>query len=367
MNKSLLLSLVLVSLFARAAYSQLLNLPESAVYDSLYNRYLVSNWSNGRIIQIDTNGVQSIFVENEGDFAGLCLVGDTVYAACQDEGVRGYNLHTCEEVMNREIPGSMRLNDITADNSGNLYLSDTQAHIIVRVPINSPGSSIFVNYGLNIPNGLLFDEPNNRLILVSARNNSPIQAISLADSSMTYIRGTLLDILDGLTRDEQGNYYVSSWGTNSVYRFNSDFTIGPELISTHGNSPADIFFNKHDNTLAVPIYYEHNIDFVSIEPTAIDEYFSDINGLPNSLSLSQNYPNPFNAATVISFDLPESQHVSINIYNILGQHVFNLFDNMKPAGEHSLTWDADKYPSGMYFYRLRTREHAESKKMLLLK
>ncbi|MCP4580064.1 MAG: T9SS type A sorting domain-containing protein [candidate division Zixibacteria bacterium] len=364
MRKNLLFIIVIALIICQSASAQYLSNPESAVYDSLYSRYLVSNWSNGRIVQIDSNGVQSLFVSGSGDFAGLCIVGDSLYAACQDEGVRGYNLHTGDEVMNRSIPDILLLNDITSDNSGNLYISDPQAHVIIRAPINGEGSTVFASTSLNVPNGMVFDETNNRLVLVSARNNSPIQAVNLADSSVYYIRATTMDILDGLTRDLQGNYYVSSWGTNSVYRFNYDFSIGPDLISSHNASPADIFYNKHDNNLAVPIFYGHTINFVQVEPTSIRE---NNRQLPAIVELNQNYPNPFNAATTITFSLPETQHISINIYNLLGQRVATIFDDAMPAGERSLTWNADQYPTGIYFAQLFTANNSKNIKITLLK
>ena len=95
-------------------------------------------------------------------------------------------------------------------------------------------------------------------------------------------------------------------------------------------------------------------------------------GLPKTFSLSQNFPNPFNANTVISFALPKTGHVKLEIYNILGQKVKDLVDEMVTAGYKRVVWDGKDnsgtdVASGVYFYRIKTQETVEVMKMTLLK
>jgi hypothetical protein len=89
--------------------------------------------------------------------------------------------------------------------------------------------------------------------------------------------------------------------------------------------------------------------------------------LPVRFILSQNYPNPFNASTVINYGLPYASHVTIDVYNILGGKIKTLVDEQQPAGNHQVVWNAKDRSSGMYFYRIRTGEFTETRKMLLLK
>ncbi len=89
--------------------------------------------------------------------------------------------------------------------------------------------------------------------------------------------------------------------------------------------------------------------------------------LPQDFALEQNYPNPFNPTTQISFALPEQSEVSLEIYNILGQKVETVAEGTYEAGYHTVTWDASQAASGVYFYRLVTKDYIDSKKMLLLK
>ena len=105
------------------------------------------------------------------------------------------------------------------------------------------------------------------------------------------------------------------------------------------------------------------------------EIESEGTGLPADFSLSQNYPNPFNPETVIEFVLPEQSEVSLIIYNLRGEEVAQLIDQNMPAGNHRVTWDASRFASGIYLYRLQARQtddgqagdFVQSRKMLLLK
>ncbi|MDX9858558.1 MAG: T9SS type A sorting domain-containing protein [candidate division Zixibacteria bacterium] len=88
--------------------------------------------------------------------------------------------------------------------------------------------------------------------------------------------------------------------------------------------------------------------------------------LPTTYSLSQNYPNPFNPNTTIEFSLPVKSEYRLTIYNILGQQVEQFSDELD-AGYHKIEWDAGRYASGVYFYRLTAGEFSATKKMVLLK
>lgn len=94
--------------------------------------------------------------------------------------------------------------------------------------------------------------------------------------------------------------------------------------------------------------------------------------IPETYALHQNYPNPFNPKTRIKYDMTRRGHVRLTVYNILGQEVISLVDEIKSAGSHRVDWngtDADGNPvaGGVYFYRITSDDQAETRKMLLLK
>jgi sugar lactone lactonase YvrE len=359
-------ALMILSLLA-TANAQLLDLPESVVYDSLYNRYLVSNWGSGDMVQIDSNGVQDYFITAQACYAGLHIVGDNVYVAGRAEGIRGFDLETGDPTMELSIPGTVALNDVTSDTSGNLYVTDVNAHKIIRAKISDQTYSTFVDHDIYNPNGILFDAPNNRLLLVSSRNSAPLQAVSLADSTVSTIVLPGLDILDGLTEDNQRNLYFSSWGSQAVFRYDTTFSNPPQLVSTHQQYPADIFFNKHDNMLAVPIFYHNRVEFIEISPSSVEQHTEQEAALPRLLSLYQNQPNPFNATTGIPFRLRAACDVQLVVYNPAGQKVATLIEGTVQAGEHTVNWHPSTLTSGIYLYRLTAGEESQTNRMTLVK
>ncbi|MBD3169797.1 MAG: T9SS type A sorting domain-containing protein [candidate division Zixibacteria bacterium] len=367
MNKALTLIAVILSIMLAGltAEAQLLNQPESIVYDSLYDRYLVSNWASGDLVAIDANGAQSLFVTHSTCFAGICIVGNNVYVAGRYVGVRGFDLETGDMVFDMAIPGSSLLNDITADNEGYLYVSDPQVHKIFRINPEWQSYSTFVDGGISNPNGLFYDEQNNRLLLCCSRNNSPIQAVNIEDSTVSTLINTPLNGLDGLTMDSYGNYYVSSWGSNAIYRFDHNFSGPPQFYSSHCASPADISYNNFTDELAVPIFFGNRVEFVQVEPTGIDDPFNP--EVPVVFALYQNYPNPFNSGTNIEYDLTRDCHVKLAVYNILGEQLAVLIDEYQTAGRWTTTWSAEDVSSGMYFYKLRAGHDQVTRKMNLIK
>ncbi len=89
--------------------------------------------------------------------------------------------------------------------------------------------------------------------------------------------------------------------------------------------------------------------------------------LPMIFALNQNYPNPFNPSTIISFQIPASSHVTLKVYDMLGREITTLVDEMQTAGSHSITFNASRYASGVYFYRLQAGSYTAAKKLVLLK
>ncbi len=87
---------------------------------------------------------------------------------------------------------------------------------------------------------------------------------------------------------------------------------------------------------------------------------------PKKFELFQNYPNPFNPITTINYELPITNYVDLNIYNLLGQKVVSLVSDVQQAGSHHVQWDASDMTSGVYYYQIRAGEFVETKKMLLL-
>jgi hypothetical protein len=91
------------------------------------------------------------------------------------------------------------------------------------------------------------------------------------------------------------------------------------------------------------------------------------NDIPKEFELVQNYPNPTNPSSTITFYLPEVSHVTLNVFNTLGQQVALLVDAQYQPGRYEVQFDGSNLTSGVYFYRIVAGEYTQTKKMVLIK
>jgi hypothetical protein len=89
--------------------------------------------------------------------------------------------------------------------------------------------------------------------------------------------------------------------------------------------------------------------------------------IPGEYSLEQNYPNPFNPSTTIEYSLPQNGFVTLKVFNVLGKEVATLVNGQNEAGKHTINFDASALNSGVYFYKIKSGNFTETKKMILLK
>jgi len=366
MRSSLIIIILIAASFpaGETCSQNLYSLPESVVYDSLYNRHLVSNWGSGHIVELDSAGNQSYWVWNQQCYAGLTIGGDLLYAACREYGVKGFDLHTGDLVLNVPIPGASNINDIITGNDGNIFVSYPTGSTIYRVDIAAQTYNVFVNSGILTPNGMYFDQPNNRIILVSYRMNSPVQAVSLEDSTVTTLPAVTIHNLDGITRDAEGNWYVSSWFYNAVYRFDNDFANTPELFATFSDDPADIHVSLNDNTLAVPLFFTSQVEFVEIEPSGVENTQAPA---PENPLLLSAFPNPFNNCSVFNLNLPSAANLRIALYDRMGREVALIYSGHLSLGEHVMTFEANNISSGLYYLTASGGKMTLTEKLILIK
>lgn len=90
-------------------------------------------------------------------------------------------------------------------------------------------------------------------------------------------------------------------------------------------------------------------------------------GAADGFLLADNYPNPFNATTTIEFQIPHTAPVTLTVYDILGRNVATILQDLLPAGSYVLHWNADRFPSGTYLYRLSAGGRHQMKTMLLIR
>jgi len=128
-----------------------------------------------------------------------------------------------------------------------------------------------------------------------------------------------------------------------------------------------------DESVSVGETYSYKLEDVSITgATTQHDPITIFVSKPKDYKLCQNYPNPFNPTTTINYQLPETGHITLKIYNLLGQEVICLIDEVKDAGYYTAIWNGlDKFGnqinSGIYYYRMVSGSFVQSKKMIFLK
>ena len=88
---------------------------------------------------------------------------------------------------------------------------------------------------------------------------------------------------------------------------------------------------------------------------------------PRRFELAELYPNPFNPSTEIQFSLPVEEYVHLSAYDVRGQKVDVIFEGIQSSGQHSYTWNAEMFPSGVYYIRLQAGSVVSNQKALLIK
>jgi N-acetylmuramoyl-L-alanine amidase len=189
-----------------------------------------------------------------------------------------------------------------------------------------------------------------------------------------------------LSWDERG-YSFSEFRCFEAKQFDQpkSLTLINASHSSLGNVSQKLAFDDNDYVELLP-GEDIDLDFSYLpsEPGKTRDFVFECNGYyitdnlakaatpPSSEELQQNYPNPFNPQTQIEFSQAEASKVSLVIYNLLGQKVVTLVDEMLPEGKHKIHWNGmdesgDRVASGIYFYRLQAGEYNEVRKMIMIK
>jgi DNA-binding beta-propeller fold protein YncE len=311
---------------------------------------------------------------------------------------------------------SYSIEGICIDAAGNLFVSEREANRVLRFNnaaakvngakadgvLGQPGFT--TNAGAQTATGMTTPvalAAYGMSIFVSANQNYRVARFdnaaskangAAADSVLGQPNFTALNIGTtqnrlpapwGIAFDKEGTLYAVcsaiprvSIFTNALSKTNganADFVLGQTIWSTTTRSCTQSTFvsNVHavaydtvGNQLFVDDYANNRIMvFTKSGSTGVSRQ----DGQPQSFALSQNYPNPFNPATVMSYELPVPSSARLVVYDLLGREVAMLVNEKKPAGRYSVTWDASKMASGVYFYSLRAGEFRETKRMIFIK
>jgi|GEM_PF-1891096 len=194
----------------------------------------------------------------------------------------------------------------------------------------------------NIDNNLYFTGSSNSVVSYNSSTKSWSQWQALGFDAHGKFANPMIADINGKDFSIRTGSPAIRAGANLGASFNTDIT--GEIRPTTGN-------------------WDIGAYQVSGTTTGIE---SD-NATPNSYILSQNYPNPFNPSTTINYTIPQSSNIKIQVYDATGKEVKTLVNDFQQKGDYSISFDASRLSSGVYFYRLITANSIQTKKMILLK
>lgn len=353
-------SLLVISLLCiSSAVAQSLTGIESVEFDALNHRFLVSNGST--IVEVNNAGTPIGYFtgDNPGADYGMEVINSTLFTIVGST-VKAYDLSSGAQLSSITIAGASFLNGMAADGASRVWVTDfngLKIHEINYADLANPTyTTVVVNTGVT-PNGICYDEANNRLIFVAwSGSTSDITAVSLVDySTTTLVANASLNSIDGIDNDTQGNYYLASWSPQRITKYNADFSIS-EVISVAGgvNSPADIAYAEEIDTLIIPNTGNNTVRFVGFQTSGVSELSGDLRTSVHC------FPNPINANSVLTFQTAKAGRVRVDVLNQSGQWIYTLLEENLPAAKQRVVVGELPIAAGSYFWRVTTETDERS-------
>ncbi len=166
------------------------------------------------------------------------------------------------------------------------------------------------------------------------------------------------------------------WELPELYPKERDLIIHDNYLETDVNmletSAYEILSENYPDSIRSNVDNTTVYSFKIVSSMKNDEEPDEAGLIPDRFYLEQNYPNPFNSNTTIEYGLPEESHITVKIYNILGQHIKTLVNEEKPAGRYNVRWDGTNtsnipVSSGMYIYVIKSPNFTKTKKLIMIK
>ena len=260
--------------------------------------------------------------------------------------------------------------DYGSTNAGDLVLADTQPLKYARLAFNGGGDNLYgmivclrqfsgsdwdTEYFTTSTGGTQVGSWTRRYLDLSAGASKSCDVVAVRGGANLFKVAYILDSMaiyagyDGFSWSAPPPTVVSTVPADSVF----------------GTTRAGYTIGGGDNSFA--IWAGWNGEGVYASTNILTGIGEKQQSVPLTAQLSQNYPNPFNPSTTIRYDLPQKSHVTLSVYNVLGQQVSILVQGEQESGYHEVRFDGSNLASGVYFYRLQAGTSVETKKLLLLR
>jgi len=248
-------------MFVPALLMAQFNGPEAVDHDPSTDLYYISNKSGGSILVGPAGGPYSTLTSSVSSPHGIEVIADTVYV-CDGNSIKAFQLPGGALVNTYTISGASFLNGLTSDRDHMLWFTDFSQKRIHSLDLTTGQDQIIVTNTVSTPNGIILDEPNSRLVIVTWGSNAPILQYDLLSNALsTVVPGTGLNNCDGVALGCDGKFYVSSWGAGAIHTYNNDLSMGPTLFVNGLSQPSDIHYNIVADTVVSPNFGSSTVTF----------------------------------------------------------------------------------------------------------
>lgn len=168
---------------------------------------------------------------------------------------------------------------------------------------------------------------------------------------------------------ESGNLWLNEFYDTPNEWKKIEYSVPDSLDSPDDTIVHTLLVAPHQHETAGTEFEGHNMywDEVIAYKDSVSTSSEIISNTPKQFQLEQNYPNPFNPNTKIEYSVPKYSHVTVDVFNIVGQRVYTLVNKTQSPGNYSVNFDASGLTSGIYFYRLQAGSEVINRKMTLVK
>lgn len=320
--------------------------PESVEWDAANSRWLIANPGSGTIqSQVPGNNPVLFASGCTSGPHGIELLGNVLYA--NDGGrIRGFDLASGTEVFNLNLGGSF-LNGLTTDGDSVLYATDFSADKIYRI---NPTTNAYYPLQINMtetPNGILYDSANERCIVVCWGGSAPILAMSVIPPyTLTEVMQTSLGNCDGVSRDQNGYYYVTAWSNNRLNRISPDFSGTPQALAQALSSPADIDIKWDDiDTAGIPNAANNTVIYLPLSSTAETVEFTTYDASMHA------FMDGTGAFLMVELFLPNDHSGTIELYSTEGKKYISQDFDTNFSGKQIIEIPIAMIQDGMYIVR----------------
>ena len=283
---------------------------------------------------------------------------DTHYPSDQLVPFNGYWFHTSRDLTVEVRPhlpadGAARLAD---DNSWSLSIAANPTDGIsggdfIQIGLKEEASNAFV-YGEDV-----FDHPNAGVESYVDLYFDKSEWLGTVDQRGTMVESPYFSSDIRSSADEVQVWNIEGNLHNVLGDVELSWSTDDMNLEVHMLVAGEVFDMREVSSVTVS-----SLNDIMIVTGDLNAYLA-----PTEFALSAAYPNPFNPSTSMDLSLNESGHVSIHVYNVLGQMVSTLADGYMDAGYHTFAWNANNVPSGMYLVRVEAGSNVETQKIMLLK